>query len=300
MTNSSSYGFWFHKMLFCLFLSVWGSAEALEGRLKGSVELPCKEPTQNYSLEKLLVYWQRPGGIVVAALVNGTLEDTNQSKEYKGRTSFNATDRRDGHFILHLSELSWADDGEYECYVIHTTSSSNSVKKHSMTLHVKAEFSTPSVINSRPGETSYGQEVTLTCQTQGGIEQPTIMWINTIERTPINDGQIHHSTNKEGDIFNATSMLTINVTSNINISCIILTPSRNFTSGTYVLKLDEGPDVEKQYGVSPAVPGTLVTLLVLAAVGALVMVRRHFCATSGWFPRAQYTQAATQIVTDHV
>ncbi|KAM8977782.1 ICOS ligand-like [Pelodytes ibericus] len=229
----------------------------LAGRFGGSIELPCVLAPMSYPLERLMVYWQKKtlaqDDLIVVALVQGELKDEFQDKRYKGRVHMGPNDSlQEGNFTLHMSSLSWEDDGGYRC-IIMITPVVQILKDSTMDLTVTGQFSVPMVTSSVPGQVDYGQEVTLTCMTYGSIKQDTILWLNFSDcAQPIMDRNQRY-TQRQGDAINITSAVTVNITSPLNVTCTLYTPAENLTSQACTEGLYGG-----LYGVMGGVIGRVI------------------------------------------
>ncbi|PIO23906.1 hypothetical protein AB205_0087990, partial [Aquarana catesbeiana] len=272
-------------------LVVWGSGEALEARLRGSVSLPCVLQQRTCPIQHLLVYWQRKldgKDILVAGVINENLNTNLQHEEYRGRASLNLTNLSNGDFTLHLSHLLLNDSGIYDCFVFCGETSTQELLKNTTELHVTANYSTPVITSAPPNERN--PELKLTCTTQGGAPKPEITWINASDGTPIHERHIHNDIYQVEDFINVTSTVTINVTSTTNFSCVILTASGNLT---YVLEVTgENNETGKQYGVAPAVRNSiimLVVLLIIAIVVVIMVLKKPFSFPTGCW-RREYQQ----------
>ncbi|XP_073473718.1 ICOS ligand-like isoform X2 [Aquarana catesbeiana] len=275
----------------CCLIVVWGSGEALEARLRGSVSLPCELQQRTCPIQHLLVYWQRKLDgkyILVAGVSNKSLTTNEQHEAYRGRASLNLTNLSNGDFTLHLSHLWSNDSGIYDCFIFCEETSTQKLLENTTELHVTANYSTPVITSSPPSERN--PELKLTCTTQGGAPQPEITWINASDGTPIHKRHIHNDFDQVEDFINVTSTVTINVTSTTNFSCVILTASGNLT---YVLEVTgENKETGKQYGVAPAVRNSiimLVVLLIIAIVVVIMVLKKPFSFPTGCW-RREYQQ----------
>ncbi|XP_077335598.1 ICOS ligand isoform X2 [Lithobates pipiens] len=275
----------------CCLIVVWGSGEALEARLRGSVTLPCELQQLTCPIQHLLVYWQRKldgKDILVAGVTNESSNTNEQHGAYRGRASLNLTNLSNGDFTLHLSRLLSNDSGIYDCFVFCGETITVELLRNSTELHVTANYSMPVITSAPPSERS--PELKLTCTTQGGAPQPDIRWINTSDGTPIHERHIHNYIDRDKDFINVTSTVTINVTSATNFSCVILTASGNLSDVLEVTAKNN--ETLKQYGVAPAVRNSIIMLVVLLIIAILVgimVLKKPFSFPTGCW-RGEYQQ----------
>ncbi|XP_073524901.1 ICOS ligand isoform X2 [Phyllobates terribilis] len=223
----------FSAIIFCYLTFASRLAFSLLGSLRGSVELPCVYNQLPDPIEKINVYWQLrnpPKDLVVATAMKGVVDMTFVDERFKGRAHLNPEGLRAGDFNLSLRNLSLHDSGTYVCIVLWTPSYTDIFNNTMVELEVTADFNTPVVDIPEPGKLLYGQEVNLTCTSQGGLELPIIMWINSNDGSRIHDGRVHEVIHQDGDFVTVMSTITFNITSNINISCVIVTKNGNLTS----------------------------------------------------------------------
>ncbi|XP_040278692.1 ICOS ligand isoform X2 [Bufo bufo] len=220
-------------IVLCYLTYVLRFGSALVGKLHGSVELPCVHHNLPGPIEEITVYWQLrklPKDLVVAAVMNGVVDTTYVDYLFRGRAHLNPDGLQAGNFNLNLTNLLLNDSGTYTCIILWSPSYISIINNTTVELEVTAEFSTPVVDIPSPGNLLYGQELTLTCTSQGGLEQPRIMWINISDGSELQDGHVQQVVHQDEDVINVTSTITLNVTSNIYILCVILTKNGNLTS----------------------------------------------------------------------
>eukprot|EP00079_Xenopus_tropicalis_P033090 XP_017946861.1 PREDICTED: uncharacterized protein LOC101732704 isoform X1 [Xenopus tropicalis] len=141
-------------------------------------------------------------------------------------------------------------------------------------LLLPAEFTVPTVTTNM----THGGEVTLVCNSYGGSHKPRVWWRNSVDGSLLGSGRLN--TEKHKDYVNVTSIVTVNVTQSLNITCTVENPQGNVTSLPYFLDI---PPLNEYYAegrshVSEAVIGATLPLLVLAllAVG-LCLARKPLC-----------------------
>ncbi|XP_069801857.1 ICOS ligand-like isoform X2 [Dendropsophus ebraccatus] len=221
-------------LLWCLTIGcrlAWG----LVGRLHGSVGLPCVHPQLPGPIEQFNVYWQQkiPGSedLVVATLVNGLVHTGHVNEKFRGRSHLCPERVKTGNFSLTLTNLTHQDSGSYVCIVLWMKDHVTQLKDITAELEVTAGFSTPVVGDLTSAEhLPYGQERTLTCTSQGAGHLPRIIWISGDDNNEVQDGRVQQEVQQNGEIINVSSTITLNISSHLNILCVIVTKDGNVTS----------------------------------------------------------------------
>ncbi|XP_071988265.1 ICOS ligand-like, partial [Engystomops pustulosus] len=254
----------------CLLLSDNWSAVGLVGVLNGSVELPCLHHQLPGPIEEIDVYWQmkkEPNPLVVAVALHGKVDPTHVSEIFRGRSHLNPNGLHAGNFNLRLNNLSLHDRGTYQCIILWSPSFTSNISETTVELEVTAEFSIPVVETPSLRNLQHGQELTLNCTSKGGLEEPRIAWINAHDGKEVPDGHIRQYVLWDGDLINVTSTITLNITSNISIQCVIITRNGNLTSLTWKVEAREketsGPGV---LAVSLITGGLVAVLLTVVVV----------------------------------
>ncbi|CAN2387802.1 hypothetical protein PRIEUP_LOCUS12121, partial [Pristimantis euphronides] len=264
-------------IIFCYLTFASRFGLGLVGKLHGSVVLPCVCHHLPGSIEKIDVYWQWrnfSNNLVVAAAINGTVNLSFVDKMFKGRTQLDPDGLKAGNFSLSLTNLSLHDTGIYDCLILWNPSYTAMFNNSTVDLEVTAQYSTPVVDVPSSGVLQHGQEVTLRCTSEGGLEQPKIMWINANDGNEIQDGHVNTVVHLDKDVFNVTNTITLNITSNVNISCLIQTKNGNLTSQS--CKMEDRQEEESSHPVLIAcfIIGGLVIVLLIALLVRQQHVRR--------------------------
>ncbi|XP_056408579.1 T-lymphocyte activation antigen CD80-like isoform X2 [Hyla sarda] len=239
---------------------IWG----VVGPLQGSVELPCVHHQPSGSIEEFTVYWQKknvPEDLVVATIIAGKVDTRYVSEIFRGRAHFNPEGLQDGNYNLTLSNLSLQDSGEYKCIRLRNTNQDPKITETQLEVR---EFSTPVVGDvSSTHKLPTGNEWNLTCTSKGGLELPRIIWINATDGREVRGGRVHKDIQQIGDLINVTSTITLNITSTINISCVIVTKNGNVTSEPYKMEVTEEEERSS--------PHTLMVSLIIGGVVAVAL-----------------------------
>ncbi|XP_075703324.1 ICOS ligand-like [Rhinoderma darwinii] len=252
---------------------VFRFVSGLVGQLQGSVELPCVHDHLPGPIEEITVYWQLrnlPRDLVVAVVMDGMMDTRFVDEAFSGRAHLNPDELRAGNFNLSLTNLSLNDSGTYVCIVLWSPSSISIFNNTTVDLEVTAEFSTPVVNIPTSGKLSYGKEMTLTCTSQGGLELPRIMWINASDCSELQEGRVHQEVHQDGDIIRMSSTISLNITSNINISCVIITKNGNLTSQYYKMEVTQKEKPNRHVLVVPLTIGGLLAALII-----VILVKRR-------------------------
>ncbi|KAE8620980.1 hypothetical protein XENTR_v10004637 [Xenopus tropicalis] len=255
----------------------WAHSTFLVGRVGAKVEMPCQYPPPRAPVPHLYVYWQiriSEGDVTAAAVVDGRVDEKFQHGGYRGRAWLDPIKLSEGDFTLHLSNVSRQDEGTYLCVVMSGTFPVVLLHNCTVQLRVVAEFTVPTVTTNM----THGGEVTLVCNSYGGSHKPRVWWRNSVDGSLLGSGRLN--TEKHKDYVNVTSIVTVNVTQSLNITCTVENPQGNVTSLPYFLDI---PPLNEYYAegrshVSEAVIGATLPLLVLAllAVG-LCLARKPLC-----------------------
>lgn len=92
---------------------------------------------------------------------------------------------------------------------------------------IAASFSFPLV---QWEDTEQGEEMAFWCHSSGGFPEPAVYWlINNTEEPP--EGSVKTLTTQLPDslLYNITSYLTVNMSKDTSVSCVIENPSLNET-----------------------------------------------------------------------
>ncbi|OCT93537.1 programmed cell death 1 ligand 1 [Xenopus laevis] len=273
-------------------ISGWAHGRSLVGRLGTKMEMPCRYQPLRAPLHQLYMYWQIKDSekdLTAAAVVNGQVDEKYQHGAFKGRAWLDRTKLKEGDFTLHLSNLTQKDEGTYLCIVMFEKPPMTLMHNSTVQLKVMAEFTRPTVTINMTS----GQEFTLICNSYGGLQKPSVWWLNSMDGSLIGSG--HLNTEKHEDYVNVTSILTVNVTQSLNITCTVENPQGNVTSKPYILEIPPPNEhyTERQSHVSEAVIGTVLPLLVLALlVVGLCLVRKPQCI---WHAGLKDTKEGTEL-----
>ncbi|XP_029434496.1 uncharacterized protein LOC115076773 isoform X1 [Rhinatrema bivittatum] len=172
----------------------------------------------NFPLDRLRVYWQTPDDKVVYALLSGANGDEFQASEYQGRARLWQEKLQEGDFSLLLSNLRLDDSQTYRCIVLMNETKFEMKDQSSITLSVGASYRQPNQSSPELSEVEFGEEVTFNCSSSKGYPEPKVHWTDAFKSS-----LPPHSVSFERDLdhFSVFSMLRLNATSDLNLSCII-------------------------------------------------------------------------------
>ncbi|XP_063812970.1 ICOS ligand [Pseudophryne corroboree] len=248
----------------------WGCSAGVTGRLGGSVDMSCKEDPLKHPIDEITMYWELQNQLVAIVWL-GKVNTSLQNETYKGRAHLNPLGVRKGDFTLHLSNLSHQDIGTYLCAVFWIKETTQRLQKTEVDLNVTDDIDPISV------QAVYGQEQNLTCMTPLVIRKPRIMWINSSDGTELQEGRIHNHVQQDGVTDYVASTLSINVTSNLSITCMIMTEHSNITAQTYKMYVTSGnPNEEKHGDLFVPIFVTLAVVIIILVAGTVIFRRKIF------------------------
>ncbi|XP_069058890.1 T-lymphocyte activation antigen CD80 isoform X1 [Pleurodeles waltl] len=181
---------------------------SIQASLNSTVVLPCHHAIgPEELLRDYRVYWQM-GHIVAHALMDGRHEEQHQNGKY-----FNRTCLDHNNLSLSLSDVRVSDAGSYSCYVQKRDGTGRGFKSiqadYSVLLSVIAAYSQPTVSQEEPSDNTCC--VNLTCLSQGGYPQASVVWYNLTGEHVIPESQQTTSFLQDPDshLYNVTSRLVV-------------------------------------------------------------------------------------------
>ncbi|XP_030060880.1 ICOS ligand-like [Microcaecilia unicolor] len=190
----------------------------------------------NFSLDQLRVYWQTLDNKVVYAFLSGDNGEKYQALEYQGRTQLFWDKLQEGNFSLLLSNLSLSDKQIYKCIVMKNETKYNVIHEAFITLNVEANYIQSYPSDPEVNEVEFGKEVTFTCSSSNGYPEPKIHWTDTTHSSLPAPSVTFHRNMSQYSVF---SILKLNVTADLNLSCIIENQllQENLTIRQFLLKV---------------------------------------------------------------
>ncbi|XP_042371253.1 T-lymphocyte activation antigen CD80-like [Plectropomus leopardus] len=215
-----------------LLLSFLGFCACLEdqcvlGVVGRPVSLPCVYP-QLLSSENISIEWRRGEEVVLTSVVK---EDGDVEEWSVNRATTPADAALTGNFSLQLPTV---DPSKQQInYSLFVNSGENqSTELCTVCLRTAASFSFPRLQK----EAEDGEETTFLCQSSGGFPEPAVYWlINNTEEPPEGSVMTKVAPLPNTNLYNVTSLLTVNVSKDDSVSCVIQNLSMNETlsSTTY-------------------------------------------------------------------
>ncbi|KAK6485634.1 T-lymphocyte activation antigen CD86-like [Huso huso] len=232
----------------------------LQASVRGEAELPCTIPNQqNVSSEDYVMYIQKMNSVVFE-LYKGKEKSEHQDKQFTNRTWLDAA----GGSVW-LKDIRTADEGVYDCFILR----SGPVLSSQIELSVVADFSVPVISLSPTGPVNYGDVVNLTCTSNNGYPNASLHWIVNIENLIVQDDYFSVTSDwiqdPETKLFNLTSVLNINVTTDLMILCSLY----NSTLNNSLISL-ELRDIEH---TSSHVFGVVAVMTVIVLVIVVVLIK---------------------------
>ncbi|XP_029434497.1 CD276 antigen-like isoform X2 [Rhinatrema bivittatum] len=231
----------------------------------------------NFPLDRLRVYWQTPDDKVVYALLSGANGDEFQASEYQGRARLWQEKLQEGDFSLLLSNLRLDDSQTYRCIVLMNETKFEMKDQSSITLSVGASYRQPNQSSPELSEVEFGEEVTFNCSSSKGYPEPKVHWTDAFKSS-----LPPHSVSFERDLdhFSVFSMLRLNATSDLNLSCIIENQllQENVTARQFVLKVRNNSSLpighRQTREVTRATVGICVPVVIVVFNGAAIWLYR--------------------------
>lgn len=92
----------------------------VEGVTGGFVILPCPtNSTDELKTENITVHWRQNDLKIVCDIINGEYLGFDQDPNFKSRAETFPDEYKKGNFSLKLTNLTHADEGEYQCFMSH-------------------------------------------------------------------------------------------------------------------------------------------------------------------------------------
>ncbi|KAG2456449.1 CD276 protein, partial [Polypterus senegalus] len=195
------------------------SDDCLTANIGDTVQIPCSLNTKEFlKAEDISVEWTTGDGRIIHSFVKGKDNLTNQVPQFKGRAQLFKPELSRGNLSLRLSNVSVDDEGEFECKY-HKAGETSSSGVCYPCLLVAGRYSDPIVTIS--SSASNDSEVNFTCKSAGGYPEPKVYW--SVNKMPFQDiSRVNTRTSNDSKgRYNVTSILTLNVTGDVSVTCII-------------------------------------------------------------------------------
>ncbi|KAG2459730.1 ICOSL protein, partial [Polypterus senegalus] len=157
---------------------------------------------------------------MVHAFFKGEDELKHQEPQFKNRAQLFKSELSHGNLSLSLSNVSEADNGgKFQCHYHNRAQDNNRKDLSKHCLQVAGSYSDPIVTIS--SSASSDSEVNFTCKSAGGYPEPKVYWsVNKELFQDVSRVNTRTSNDSKGR-YNVTSVLTLNVTGDVSVTCII-------------------------------------------------------------------------------
>ncbi|XP_052445860.1 CD276 antigen homolog [Carassius gibelio] len=99
----------------------------VDGFIGGSVLLPCSSSKHDHKLQDMNVFWRQNDTKNVFDIINGLDSVEQQDPRYKNRVRPFSEEYVRGNFNIRLTDLNYADAGEYSCLITHSSEQKTAV-----------------------------------------------------------------------------------------------------------------------------------------------------------------------------
>ncbi|XP_051781904.1 ICOS ligand-like [Erpetoichthys calabaricus] len=186
-----------------------------------TVQIPCSlNTTESLKAEDISVEWTTSEGHIVHSFVKGEDKLEHQDLRFRGRTQLFTSELSRGNLSLSLSNVLFADEGEFKCsYYDSRIRDDNSKPQSKHCLLVAGRYSVPYV--TRSSSASKNSEVNFTCKAAGGYPEPKVHWSVNKELFQESSRVNTRKSKDSKGLYSVTSVLTLTVTGNVSVTCII-------------------------------------------------------------------------------
>ncbi|XP_056260138.1 immunoglobulin superfamily member 11-like isoform X1 [Seriola aureovittata] len=186
----------------------------------GDVEMGCRFHPRVLNLTadlKVMWHWKTSSTVrEVYQMING--QEHSASQEYQGRVELSKDELIDGWAKLKISKLRITDSGTYQCFV----QTGEGADYKIITLSVTAPFK---AVTKRIEKAAEGDEVLLTCQSEGYPESPVVWLDGHLQRIKPNTTVV----STPDQLFNITSQIRVSSLSKNNYTCNFTNDSNSTT-----------------------------------------------------------------------
>ncbi|XP_039599076.1 ICOS ligand-like, partial [Polypterus senegalus] len=196
------------------FVSFISADNCLTAIIGETVQFNCSTK-ESLKAEDISVEWTASEGDIVHSFVKGKYN--NPDARFKGRTQLFTSELSRGNFSLQLSDVSVADEGQFECS--YSKDKKTRISVSYPCLLVTAHFSDP-VVNRTPSGLNNTEDKFI-CTSDGGYPEPKVHWaVNNV--SVVDSSRINTTLSKDSrGLYSVTSILTVNVTVNESVTCTI-------------------------------------------------------------------------------
>uniref|UniRef100_UPI003AB0A90C programmed cell death 1 ligand 1-like n=1 Tax=Centroberyx gerrardi TaxID=166262 RepID=UPI003AB0A90C len=255
--------FFFLQVTSWPFLSALFTVEAeqrtYEAEFRGDVVMGCRFKPQPLNTEYLTVTWHRitpASSLEVYRLDSGVENLVSQDPQYRGRVRLLAEELSQGRAKLQVSNLRMNDSGTYQCLVQMGVADYKKI-----TLSIKAPYKT---VTKRIQKSSEGDEVQLTCESEGYPTASVIWTDRNIQRISSNTSAV----TTPDQLFRVTSKIQVRSSEKNNYTC-------NFTDGGPSARFDIPDEIPITTVRNDALVIALCTVVVLVVIIVAVLTYRR-------------------------
>uniref|UniRef100_UPI0037E8D587 ICOS ligand-like isoform X1 n=2 Tax=Semicossyphus pulcher TaxID=241346 RepID=UPI0037E8D587 len=264
-------GLWPTGLLLC-FLGVCAclEEECVLGIVGRPVSLPCFYP-QLLTSANVSIEWRRDEEVVLRA----TWREDGDVEEWSiNRAAVSAEALLTGNISLELPSVDPEDNKtNYSLFII--SGGNQSVALCSTCLRIAASFSFPLLQRE---EAVQGNGTTFFCQSSRGYPEPAVHWlIDNTSEPPEGSVRTLITSLPDSQLFNISSNLTVNISKDSSVSCIIENPSMNETLSSTFYGADGSPVVSRAseaMWIFSTVLSVVVGVMVVIGVGYQIHLDR--------------------------
>ncbi|XP_020774447.2 T-lymphocyte activation antigen CD80 isoform X2 [Boleophthalmus pectinirostris] len=207
---------WSIGLFFSLFTFCSSSdKDCIVGIVGHAALLPCYHQNELLSFHNLSVEWRRGNELVLKAKWE---EDGDVVIWSLNHATIPRRAPITGNFSLELPKVSAKEDQMvYSLFV--TSDENDTVPLCSMCLRTAARFSSPLLQKDEMAESN---RTVFLCQSSGGFPKPKVYWlINDTEQPPEDSVRTNATPLPDSNLYNVTSLLTVNISTDDSVSCSI-------------------------------------------------------------------------------
>ncbi|XP_078064207.1 CD276 antigen homolog, partial [Mustelus asterias] len=253
-----------------------GSCPGGNWLIGGEATLPCVHVAKTGRWpQSARLYWQVGPQNVVYAYYEGQTQSDHQNAKYKGRAMAFESEIRDGNLSLQINNLTIRDGNDYTCYFL---VNNRKIYECLVQLQIAAHSSQPVI---RTQDIRLGEEVNLSCQSSGGFPKPVFNWTYSGGNSLPIGSQVNTSAQSDpsSGLWNVTSVLRVNVTSNSTFLCSVFNPRtqerQDSELWTYTTHHAEKVSSQPQYLISLSVGVAVLSCVPVVAAIIIVLVKRR-------------------------
>ncbi|XP_054254915.1 butyrophilin subfamily 3 member A2-like, partial [Indicator indicator] len=208
-------------------LSSSPQSSSIIGLIGDRVLLPCHLPAA-HSPEEFSVQWRFQGGPhkVTVSSYDGKAPEEEPDESYQGRAELFHSQLRAGNLSLLLKDIKSSDQGLYSCQV-----SFNGTQQGALVqLQVAARGAVPSIhLKSHRKES-----IALSCQAEGWFPKPQLLWLDG-QGQVLKEVSTTKVTTMPGGLYSVLTSISLQQSSDLEISCRVVNNLLNATSESRVL-----------------------------------------------------------------